>query len=380
MNRIIKIGLDVHTTNYTICIEEPLLGGEKNVYVQTQIKPELKLLINVIDTFKAKFKDEQLDITLGYEAGCLGYSLYKDLKAKGYNCIILAPTTMRTLKGGKKIKNDYRDAKEIADCLCDGGFSAVYVPSVEDNAIKEYIRMRDDVKQNLKSIKQQIIALCTRNGFNYGGNSYWTNKHISFLSKIEFEDELLKETLDEYMAEYNHLTDRIDAFDRRIEELANKEIYVERVNKLKCFSGIKTHTALSLIVETSDFKRFAKGSDYGAWLGMIPIQDASSNKDNRFGITKSGNSHLRRLLTEASQSFTKGTVGHKSRDLKSRQAKCSSEVVNYADKANTRLKRKYYKMIQRGKKANVAKVAVARELACFVWGMMTGNIEVNIAK
>lgn len=380
MNRIIKIGLDVHTTNYTICIEEPLLGGEKNVYVQTQIKPELKLLINVIDTFKAKFKDEQLDITLGYEAGCLGYSLYKDLKAKGYNCIILAPTTMRTLKGGKKIKNDYRDAKEIADCLCDGGFSAVYVPSVEDNAIKEYIRMRDDVKQNLKSIKQQIIALCTKNGFNYGGNSYWTNRHISFLSKIVFEDELLKETLDEYMAEYNHLTDRIDVFDRRIEELANKEIYVERVNRLKCFSGIKTHTALSLIVETSDFKRFAKGSDYGAWLGMIPIQDASSNKDNRFGITKSGNSHLRRLLTEASQAFTRGTVGHKSRDLKSRQAKCSSEVVNYADKANIRLKRKYYKMIQRGKKANVAKVAVARELACFVWGMMTDNIEVNIAK
>lgn len=380
MNRIIKIGLDVHTTNYTICIEEPLIGGEKNVYVQTQIKPELRLLINVIDTFKAKFKDDNLDITLGYEAGCLGYSLYKDLKAKGYNCIILAPTTMRTLKGGKKIKNDYRDAKEIADCLCDGGYSAVYVPSIEDNAVKEYIRMRDDVKQNLKSIKQQIIALCTRNGFNYVGNSYWTNKHISFLSKIVFEDELLKETLDEYMAEYNHLTDRISAFDRRIEELANKEIYVERVNKLKCFSGIKTHTALSLIVETSDFKRFAKGSDYGAWLGMIPIQDASSNKDNRFGITKSGNSHLRRLLTEASQSFTKGTVGHKSRDLKSRQAKCSSEVVNYADKANIRLKKKYYKMIQRGKKANVAKVAVARELACFVWGMMTDNIEVNIAK
>ena len=115
-----------------------LLGGESIVYVQTQIKPELKLLINVIDTFKARFKDEELDITLGYEAGCLGYSLYKDLKAKGYNCIILAPTTMRSAKGGKKIKNDYRDAKEIADCLCNGGYSAVYVPSVKDNAVKEY--------------------------------------------------------------------------------------------------------------------------------------------------------------------------------------------------------------------------------------------------
>ncbi len=378
MNRIIKIGLDVHTTNYTICIEEPLLGGESIVYVQTQIKPELKLLINVIDTFKARFKDEELDITLGYEAGCLGYSLYKDLKAKGYNCIILAPTTMRSAKGGKKIKNDYRDAKEIADCLCNGGYSAVYVPSVKDNAVKEYIRMRDDIKQNLKSIKQQIIALCTRNGFNYTDSTYWTNKHISYMYSLAFEDELLKETLDEYMAEYNHLTDRIGAYDRRIEELANKEIYVEKVNKLKCFSGIKTHTALSLIVETSDFNRFKKGNYYGAWLGMIPIQDASSDRDNRFGITKSGNSHLRRLLTEAAQAFTRGAVGYKSKDLKARQEKCSSEVVNYADKANTRLKKKYYKMIQRGKKANVAKMAVARELACFVWGMMTDNIEVNI--
>ena len=111
---------------------------------------------------------------------------------------------------------------------------------------------------------------------------------------------------------------------------------------------------------------------------MIPIQDTSSDRDNRFGITKSGNSHLRRLLTEAAQAFTRGAVGHKSKDLKARQEKCTSEVVNYADKANTRLKKKYYKMIQRGKKANVAKMAVARELACFVWGMMTDNIEVNI--
>ena len=378
MNRIIKIGLDVHTTNYTICIEEPLLGGESIVYVQTQIKPELKLLINVIDTFKARFKDEELDITLGYEAGCLGYSLYKDLKAKGYNCIILAPTTMRSAKGGKKIKNDYRDAKEIADCLCNGGYSAVYVPSVKDNAVKEYIRMRDDIKQNLKSIKQQIIALCTRNGFNYTDGTYWSDKHIKYISSLVFEDDLLKETLDEYMAEYNHMVDRIGAYDRRIEELANEEIYIEKVNKLKCFSGIKTHTALSLIVETSDFKRFKKGNYYGAWLGMIPCQYASSEKDNRYSITKSGNSHLRRLLTEAAQAFTRGTVGYKSKDLKARQEKCSSEVVNYADKANTRLKKKYYKMIQRGKKHNVAKMAVARELACFVWGMMTDHIEVNI--
>ena len=378
MNRIIKFGLDVHTTNYTICAAEPVLGGGCRIYMQTQIKPELKLLLDVVDKFKERFEGEELDISFGYEAGCLGYSLYKDLINKGYKCTIMAPSTMSTTKGGKKIKNDYRDAKEIAQCLCNGGYSSVYVPTVEDNAVKEYVRMRDDIKQNLKSIKQQIIALCTRNGFIYSESTYWTNKHIEYLTSITFEDELLKETLDEYMVEYNHLVDRISTFDKRIEEIACRETYVEKVNRLKCFSGIKTNTALSLIVETSDFSRFKKGSYYGAWLGMIPIQDSSSDKDRRYGITKSGNNHLRRLLTEAAQSFTRGKVGFKSKDLKARQAKCSSEVVSYADKANIRLKKKYYKMIQRGKKQNVAKVAVARELACFVWGMMTDNIAVNI--
>lgn len=378
MNRIIKFGLDVHTTNYTICAAEPVLDGACIFHMQTQIKPELKLLLDVIEKFKERFKGDELEISFGYEAGCLGYSLYKDLVSKGYKCTIMAPTTMNIAKGGKKIKNDYRDAKEIAQCLCNGGYSSVYVPTVEDNAVKEYIRMRDDVKQNLKSIKQQIIALCTRNGFNYSESTYWTDKHLKYITSLTFEDDLLKEALDEYMIEYNHLVDRVESFDRRIEEIANRDTYAEKVNRLKCFSGIKTHTALSLIVETSDFNRFKKGDYYGAWLGMIPIQDASSTKDNRFGITKSGNRHLRKLLTEAAQAFTRGKAGYKSKDLKARQAKCSSEVISYADKANIRLKKKYYRMIQRGKKHNVAKMAVARELACFVWGMMTDNIAVNI--
>ena len=109
---------------------------------------------------------------------------------------------------------------------------------------------------------------------------------------LVFEDEILKETLDEYMVEYNHLDDRISRLDKRIEELSQKEIYVDKVNRLKCFIGIKTHTALSLIVETSDFVRFSKGTDYGAWLGLVPMQHASGDNDSRYGITKSGNRHL----------------------------------------------------------------------------------------
>lgn len=284
---------------------------------------------------------------------------------------------MKVEKGGKKIKNDYRDAKQIAECLSYGGYSAVYVPTKLDNAVKEFIRMRDDFHQNLKSIKQQITALLTRNGKQYTDGSYWTGKHIKWISSVHFEEELLNETLAEYMIEYYHLTDRISRLDERIEEISQKEIYIEKVNKLKCFIGVRTHTALSLIVETSDFNRFSKGNIYAAYLGLIPGDDSSSDDDNKLGITKAGNRHLRRLLVESSQTYTRGKIGHISTDLKQRQALCSSDAAAYANKANERLRRKYCKMIAKGKKFNAAKTAIARELACFIWGMMTENIQLS---
>ena len=152
--------------------------------------------------------------------------------------------------------------------------------------------------------------------------------------------------------------------------------YVEKVKRLVCFLGIKTHTALSCLVETGDFRRFAKGNIYSAYLGLVPGEDSSSDNINRLSIPKAGNSHLRKLLIEASKGICKGAIGHKSKDLKARQSGNVPEVIAYADKANERLRRKYYKMIRHGKKKNVAVTATARELACFIWGMMTDNIAV----
>lgn len=126
-------------------------------------------------------------------------------------------------------------------------------------------------------------------------------------------------------------------------------------------------------METGDFQRFAKGNIYAAYPGLAPGEDSSSDNINRLPITKAGNSHLRRLLVEASRGICKGTVGHKSKDLKARQGGNPPEVIVYADKENERLRRKYYKMIRHGKKKNVAVTAVARELACFIWGMMADN-------
>ena len=378
MYRILKIGMDVHTTNYTLCVAEPILGAEESILAQIQIDPDYRLVIQFINCLKERLgvTNKECDILCGYEAGCLGYSLYHQLTNAGVKCVILAPTTMMSEKG-KRIKTDKRDARLIAKCLCYGGYHAVYVPTADDNAIKEYIRMRDDHKIALKQKKQQMNTLCIRYGYIYEGNN-WTQAHLQWMRKLELPT-LIRETLNEYLATYDELTAKVERFDKRIQELANQPQYQEKVKKLECFLGIKPHTALSLIVETGDFARFGKGNIYAAYLGLAPGEHSSSDDCNKLGITKAGNSHLRRLLIEASSGICKGVIGQKSKALKARQMGNPAEVIAYADKANIRLRRKYYKLIHRGKKRNVAVTAVARELACFVWGMMTDDIYGNAA-
>ena len=372
MNRIIKIGMDVHSTNYTLCAMEPTVGAEDRVFGEIQVAPDYKEIILFIESLKMKlgFHDDY-SIECGYEAGCLGYALYNQLTNAGIKCVILAPTTMLSTKG-KRIKTDKRDARLIAQCLCYGGYHPVYIPTKEDDAVKEYIRMRDDHKQILKSLKQQINAFVLRHGYQYSGTK-WTIKHVNWLSKLDL-DPMYRETLKEYMASYEEQESKIERYDKRIEEIAAEERYQENARKLGCLLGISTHTALSLVVETGDFKRFAKGNIYAAYLGLAPGEHSSSTSVNRLGISKAGNTHIRCLLVEAARSICKGAVGHKSKRLRARQIGQSAEVIAYADKANTRLRSKYYRMIRHGKANNVAVAAVARELACFIWGMMSGNI------
>lgn len=377
MNRILKIGMDVHSTNYTLCAMEPTIGAEDRIFGEIQVAPDYKEIICFIESLKIKLGlADNYSIECGYEAGNLGYTLYHQLAAAGIKCVILAPTTMLTQQG-HRIKTDKRDARLIAQCLCYGGYHPVYIPTGEDDAVKEYLRMRDDHKLALKKLKQQINAFVLRHGCQYTGTK-WTIKHITWLRKLNL-DPMYRETLNEYMASYEEQEAKIERYDKRIEEIAAEERYQKNAKKLGCFLGIWTHTALSLIVETGDFKRFAKGNTYAAFLGLTPGERSSSTNVNRLGISKAGNTHLRTLLIEAARGICKGTIGYKSKELRSRQRGQSADVIAYADKANTRLRSKYYKMIRHGKKKNVAVAAVARELACFIWGMMTENISITTA-
>jgi transposase len=362
--------MDVHKESFSLCsftIEEDKASHHQRT------DADFKNVLKYLEHLRTIYGDN-VNFVCGYEAGCLSYSLYHQLTDHNVNCVILAPTTMLEQRGRKRIKTDKRDAEIIARCLAQHNYSPVHIPTEKDEQTKEFLRMRDDHKLALKKVKQQILAFCLRHNYRYDGNSHWTAAHIKWLRSLQPEA-LYKEILDEYLLTYTTLSDKLERLDKRIEELASQDEYKEDVKKLSCFIGVKTHTALSVLVEVGDFKRFATAQQFASYLGLVPGEDSSGDGQTRLGITKAGNRHIRLLLTEAAQCYGRGQVGFKSKELKSRQSGNPTEVIAYADKANERLRRRYYKMVLgKCKKHNVAKTAIARELACFMWGMMTENI------
>lgn len=367
----VYVGMDVHKETFSLCC---YTNEKEQAEYPQKVDGHYSKVLNYLQAMRFHYGDEAVFVC-GYEAGCLGFTLYHQLTSHNVKCIILAPTTM-SRPGGKKVKTDRRDAALIARCLAHRDYSPVHIPTEQDEQVKEYIRMRQDHKVALKKVKQQILSFCLRHNYRYEATkSNWTKAHLKWLRALQPEG-LYQEVLAEYLSTYDYLTDKLERLDKRIEEIAAKPEYQERVRHMSCLPGIKTQTALSTLVEVGDFKRFANAQQFASYLGLTPGEDSSGGSQKRLGITKAGNSHVRTLLVEAAQSYVRGRAGRKSKALKERQYGNPPEVIAYADKANNRLRRRYsYLVLGKGKKANVAKTAVARELACFIWGIETGNMQ-----
>ena len=295
--------------------------SQKNFFKTCPMNCESHLCPSAATQYLARIEKQQnkeCRIVCGYEAGCLGYSLYHQLHAHGVDCVILAPATMMAMPG-KRIKTDRRDARLISKCLASHTYSPVYIPTELDDAVIEYIRMRDDANSALVRVKQQIIASCIRHGKVHDGKSYWTNKHLDWLSNLDFGNGILSEVLQEYLIRYYQLREQMDIYDMRINELAQAEPCREKAEKLGCFRGIAAHTALSFCVEAGDFRRFATAQQFASYLGLVLGECSSGDKQQYTGITKAGNAHLRKLLVETAQVFRAclkkqalGFVRHKS--------------------------------------------------------------------
>lgn len=370
MSSIIYIGMDVHKNTFNLCA---LDGATGEILSETRCAAEAKNIQKFVARVTGKATDDVF-VKTGYEAGCLGYALSHSLNDLGIACDILAPTTMQRSAKNKVTKNDKMDARMIAQNLANGTYKAVHIPDGGDVETKEYLRMVQSAKKSLKRIKQEIKALVLRHGYSYEGKSSWTQAYMKWLRELSMT-QVLREALDEYLFQYEDLTDRIERFEARIVEFSTQERYAEPVAHLRTFKGIDTVSAMTLQVEISDFSRFPNAKAFCAYLGLVPSEDSSGSKVNLGAITKQGNRVVRRTLIESARALVKSSGGVKSKKLRARQAGQPGSVIAYADKGVARMQRKYARLLHAGKANHKAVTAIARELACFVWGMSTGHIE-----
>lgn len=369
MEIIIYVGMDVHKDSYSLCCYDP--RSDRYLY-EHKMKSTTANVIKYLENVKKQLGDVMF--VCGYEAGPTGFGLCRELLRKDISCVVMAPTSLKR-SANYKVKNDKVDARLLAKDLFTHDYSPVHLSSQKEEAIKEFCRMRRSIMTELKTAKQILLAFLLRQGKHYDGKSYWTGEHRRWLKEISFEQPYLQEAFDEYVIGVNELEARLKRIENRLEEIAKDEEVEAKVKKLICFCGIDTLTAVSIVSEVGDFMRFARAWDFANFVGLSVGEHSSGGNEKHLGITKSGNCYLRRLFTESAKSIKKTNVKFKkSKRLLDRQKGNDPKIIAYADKCRYRLKHKMMNLENRGKASNVASTAAARELACFVWGMMTDHI------
>jgi transposase len=361
MKKVYYIGLDVHKDNTQMAV------------LDAKSKEPLK--IKVIDSDPIKVAKEVFPyqkegkVQVAYQAGCMGYTLYRVLTERKINCQIIAPN--KVFRGGNsdKIKTDRRDAAAIAWMLRRNEDAGIAVPEREDEAARDLLRCRGDMKDDLKRAKQRLLKFLLRHGHIYDSTNYWTGKHRNWMKTLVFDMPLDKSVFEQYLYTIENLEERVTRIDHQIKEVAESTRYAERVRKFRAFKGVDYIIALSLICEIGDFKRFPSAGAFMSYIGLVPSEYSSGKRRKQGGITKTGNGHIRKLLTEAAWHYTR--PARVSKRLSVRRVGTNESIISYADKALYRLNRKYVKMVFNGKSKQVAVTAVARELSGFLWGVMT---------
>ena len=202
----VYVGMDVHKDSFSLCCYTN--ENERSEYPQ-RVDAHYSKVINYIEAMRFHYGDDAAFIC-GYEAGCLGFTLYHQLTDHNQKCVVMAPTTMLKPSGHKKVKTDKRDAALLARCLAHHDYRPVHIPTDRDEQVKEYIRMRCDHKLALKKVKQQILAFCLRHGFRFSDtNQHWTQAHLRWLRALR-PDGLYREVLEEYMITFDCLTSKIE--------------------------------------------------------------------------------------------------------------------------------------------------------------------------
>ena len=351
------IGMDVHKESIVVAAVNGAGGTAARWETPNTLKGKERL---------AKRLSEFGTVRCAYEAGPCGYDLRRFLETKGIPCDVIAPSLIPK-KPGDRVKTDKKDAEKIARMHRMGELTAICVPSPAQEALRDLLRAREDANEDLVRRRHRLQKFLLRQGRRHEGKN-WTRDHWRWIRAQKFTDPNSETVLCEYIAAIDQEIERIGRLDAQIEQESKNPDIVPAIARLKALRGVDTLTAMTILSELIDLNRFPSARKLMDFVGLVPGEYSSGGKRWRGSITKSGNSHVRRVLVEAAWHYRHSprTTGAAIRKRREGQP---PEVIETARKAELRLYKKFTRLVMRGKKTTVAATAVARELAGFVWAI-----------
>lgn len=334
-------------------------------------EPELRELPNTpeqIARLVRRLRREGPAVRICYEAGVSGYDLYRQLTALGVTCEVVAPS-LTPRRPGQRIKTDRRDAGKLVRLYRAGELTLIHVPAEGEEAVRDLVRCREAVRQDVGRWRHRVLKLLFRHGRVYLTGKHWSGRHWAWVRTQHFADPILQQALDATLLALEQAVVRLRELDTALEAVAGTAPYQEPVGWLRCFRGLDTLSALMLLAEIVDFRRFRRPRELMAYLGLVPSEYSSGDRQARGGLTKTGNTRARRLLIEAAWHYRHrptpgGSIGRRTQGQ-------PATIVSQAWRAQQRLHRRYRHLVGRGKRPPVAVAAVARELVGFLWAVMT---------
>ena len=306
-----------------------------------------------------------------YEAGCTGFVLWRQLTELGVDCVVAAPSRIPVLPGEHR-KTDRLDAERLALFLRGGQLTAVSPPTPATEALRTLVRTRDQARKDVVAAKHHITKFLLNRGNIYrGSKTLWCRKHRAWLRAVVMDDADDQQLLEFKLMSLATREAEQRELDERIVERAQRDDIRMAVRNLEAFRGVGTLTAVNVVAEVGDPRRFANKAAVAAYVGLVPSEHSSGNKVRRGGITRAGSRHLRRLLVESSQHYR--SRAQESKALTARRMKATAITREHARLAEKRLTKRYYKLSMT-KHTNVAKTAIARELVGHLWAAMHPDI------
>ncbi len=354
------VGLDVHAERIVVA---SLVGQEREPTVW-DIPNEQKAIRR---TFH-RLARQAYELRCCYEAGPCGFALHRQLTNLSIECEVVAPSLI-PVRTGDRVKTDRRDATKLARLYRAGELTTINVPTQDQEAVRDLVRAREDVRRDLTTARDRLSKFLIRHGHLYrGGKKKWTKRFWDWLKTLEFERECERLTFEHYVHQVEHQLERRADLERQIQAVAKLEQYQRPAAKLCCLRGISTLAAMVLLSEIGDFRRFETARQLMSFVGLVPREYSSGSREKRGGITKTGNTHVRRVLVEAAWAYRhRPAFGPRAKKALLGQP---AHVADYAKKAQVRLHRRFTRLLVHGKAGPLAATAIARELCGFIWGLM----------